>query len=141
MRRYVIDASALLRYLEQEAGWQTVKKLFEDALDRRVELMMSAVNWGEVFYFMLKAHGVQAARQRAAQFSMMPMRITPVSPADAENAATFRQDSKVPYADSFAGSLAQKEKATLITADFDFKTVAGVITVQFLPAKSTGPRP
>jgi predicted nucleic acid-binding protein len=48
----------------------------------------------------------------------------------------FKCDYKVPYADAYAGSLALRENATLVTADFDFKNVpAGSMKIEFLPAK------
>jgi predicted nucleic acid-binding protein len=60
-------------------------------------------------------------------------------PADkdlAASAAIFKYDFKVPFVDAFAGSLALHEKATLVTADYDFKSVpSGTIKIEFLPAK------
>jgi predicted nucleic acid-binding protein len=54
----------------------------------------------------------------------------------AKDAAAFKCDYKIPYADAYAGSLALGENATLVTADFDFKNVpAGSLKIEFLPAK------
>ena len=54
----------------------------------------------------------------------------------AEGAAIFKYDFKVPFVDAFAGSLALHENATLVTADYDFKSVpSGTIKIEFLPAK------
>jgi hypothetical protein len=57
-------------------------------------------------------------------------------------AAIFKYDFKVPYADAFAGALtlahsASPQRATLVTADFDFKSIpAGTIKIEFLPPKT-----
>jgi hypothetical protein len=55
----------------------------------------------------------------------------------------FRENFKVPYADSFAGSLTllysagqPKDQAVLVTADFDFKSVPkGTVKIEYLPKK------
>jgi hypothetical protein len=42
----------------------------------------------------------------------------------------------LPYADAFAGSLALRRAATLVTADFDFKSLpSGTLKIDFLPRK------
>jgi predicted nucleic acid-binding protein len=66
----------------------------------------------------------------------LPITIVAADKGHAEDAAVFKCDYKVPYADAYAGSLALRENATLVTADFDFKNVpAGSMKIEFLPAK------
>jgi hypothetical protein len=59
----------------------------------------------------------------------------------AESAGLFLERFKVPYADSFAGSLAADESATLVTADYDFKAVEKEIGVEFLPLRKRASSP
>lgn len=47
----------------------------------------------------------------------------------------------MPHTDAFAGSLAFREKATLVTADFDFKSATRTIKIEFLPDKKSKPVP
>ena len=49
----VIDACALMAYLEKEAGAQKVKELLVKASEGSNILLMTTVNWGEVFMFWL----------------------------------------------------------------------------------------
>jgi predicted nucleic acid-binding protein len=136
MNKYVLDSSALLRYIDDEAGSDTVLRVFKEARDGQCRLLMSAVNWGEVIFVTAKAHGVDAARELAAHLRCMPFQVVPVEPSDAEGAALFRHNFKVPYADAFAGHLALREDAALITADFDFKSLPNIpIKLEFLPKK------
>ena len=65
----------------------------------------------------------------------LPLKIVSVDASHAEEAAWFKEQFKVPYADAFAGALARREKLTLVTADYDFKSVGTAIKVEFLPAK------
>jgi|SRR5262249_35054893 len=135
MTTYVADASALLRYLDREPGFGRIAQLFKDAARGRCELVVSAVNWGEVIFVVYKAHGLTVARSTSSRLRALPFTIISVDADHAEAAGLFKEDFKVPYADAFAGSLALRQGATLITADFDFKLAAHAIRIEFLPTK------
>ena len=135
MKTYVLDASALLRFIEDESGAARVEELFNQAQKGRLHLVLSAVNWGEVYYVMARAKGADQAAAYSARFRNLPVEIVPADWLRAERAGRFREEFRMPYADSFAGSLAAELNATLVTADHDFKDAAGAITVEFLPVK------
>jgi len=135
MRAYVLDASALLRYLDRESGFERVATLLKQAAREDVRLMVSAVNWGEVASVLYKAHNASVARETISKLRALPLTITSVNADQAEEAGSFKQDFKTPYADAFAGSLAFREKATLVTADFDFKLASQSMRIEFLPNK------
>lgn len=142
MTTWVLDASAILRYTDQEPGHKRVRELFKQAAKGEAELLLSAVNWGEIVGALYKRVGMMRARTIAGSLAVLPINIAPVDAAHAEAAAIFKCDFKVPYADAFAGALtlahsAPPRRATLLTADFDFKSVpAGTIKIEFLPAKA-----
>ncbi len=135
MRAYVLDASALLRYLDRESGFERVATLLKQAAREDVRLMVSAVNWGEVASVLYNAHNASVARETISKLRALPLTITSVNADQAEEAGSFKQDFKTPYADAFAGSLAFREKATLVTADFDFKLASQSMRIEFLPNK------
>ena len=135
MRAYVLDASALLRYLDRESGFERVASLLKQAAREDVRLLVSAVNWGEVASVLYKAHNASVARETISKLRALPLTITSVNADHAEEAGSFKQDFKTPYADAFAGALAFREKATLVTADFDFKPAAHSLKIEFLPNK------
>jgi predicted nucleic acid-binding protein len=135
MSLYVVDASALLRYLDREPGFDRVAQLLKEAARGKSELLVSAVNWGEVISVIYKAHGLSVARSTSARMLALPMTIISVDADHAERAGILKPDFKLPYADAFAGALAQARGATLVTADFDFKSAAHAIQIEYLPAK------
>jgi PIN domain nuclease of toxin-antitoxin system len=45
---YVLDASAVLRFTDQEPGFDRVRTLFYQAAHGEIQLRLSAVNWGEI---------------------------------------------------------------------------------------------
>ncbi|HWR14465.1 MAG TPA: type II toxin-antitoxin system VapC family toxin [Terriglobales bacterium] len=138
---FVLDASAVLRFLDNEPGALEVERLIKDAAIGAHDLLMSAANWGEVFYIVLKAHGVVSAENIENRFQSLPINVLSVDPIVAREAAEFRFRFKVPFADSFAGALALRNNATLITADNDFRVVGNALKVSFLPNKSKGRTP
>jgi len=142
MTTFVLDASAVLRYTDKEPGYKRVAELLKQAFKGEIELLLSAVNWGEIVGALYKRVGMARARSIAGSLAALPITIVPVDTADAEAAAIFKCDFKVPYADAFAAALTlahsqPQHRATLVTADFDFKSVpAGTIKIEFLPAKA-----
>jgi predicted nucleic acid-binding protein len=133
----VLDASALLRFVDGETGSERVEELLNRARTGTVELLMSSINWGEVVYSVLKAHGAEQGRKLLPKLRSLPISVVSVDAAGADSAATFKHTYGIPYADSFAGSLAMNEHASLVTADHDFKALPeSLLEIDFLPAKS-----
>jgi PIN domain nuclease of toxin-antitoxin system len=138
MTTYVLDASAILRFSDKEAGFDRVRDLFIEAAQGKAELLLSAVNWGEIVGALYKRAGGLSAltNNLAANLAALPITVVPADKDLAASAAIFKYDFKVPFVDAFAGSLALHENATLVTADYDFKSVpSGTIKIEFLPAK------
>jgi PIN domain nuclease of toxin-antitoxin system len=135
MTEYVLDASALLRFLDREPGFDRIAGLLKQAMRGGIRLLVSAVNWGEVVSVLCRAHGLSAAKATASKLRALPLEIVAADAERAEEAGIFKEDFKVPYADAFAGSLAMREKATLVTADFDFKSATRSVAIEFLPDK------
>ena len=138
MTTYVLDASAILRFSDKEAGFDRVRDLFIEAAQGKAELLLSAVNWGEIVGALYKRAGGLSAltNNLAANLAALPLTVVPADKDLAASAAIFKYDFKVPFVDAFAGSLALHENATLVTADYDFKSApSGTIKIEFLPAK------
>ena len=129
---HTLDASAILRYLDNEAGADEIKKLFLDAYHQRTELYVSTVNWSEVLYTCQK----RGAPISLAKLSAAPVILIPVDEPIASLAAGYRLKFKLHLADTFALATATQTNSTLVTADYDFK-VPGTSpgAVHFLPKK------
>ncbi|MGC2112223.1 MAG: PIN domain-containing protein [Candidatus Korobacteraceae bacterium] len=132
---YVLDASSLLRLVDDEAGADRVEDLLNQARAGKTELLLSAVNWGEIVYILARPHISSRSRQMIDRLRGLPFRIVDVAGSSAEEAAWFKERFQVPYADAFAGALAYSQNITLITADYDFKPASSAMKVEFLPVK------
>jgi len=77
-RRYVLDANALVGYFEDRAiVADRVEQLLQGALSLDLPLLISAVNWGEVFYIEWKYQGESGAREAAARLNELPIAVIP----------------------------------------------------------------
>ena len=54
---YVLDASAILRFTDKEVGFERVRDLLMQAAKGNIELLLSAVNWGELAGALYKRAG------------------------------------------------------------------------------------
>ena len=58
MKNLVLDSYALLSYFEDEPGADKVQRLLEQAAKGKVSLLMSIVNWGEVYYSLCRSRSI-----------------------------------------------------------------------------------
>ncbi len=133
--RHVLDASAILRFLDDEPGADIVQQILETASRESEPVFISAVNWGEIVYVLLRGRGRQVAHEVCGSLASLAIEIVSVDAEMAEHAAIVKEDFKLPYADAFAAALALRENATLVTADYDFSHLSAQLRLKMLPGK------
>jgi predicted nucleic acid-binding protein len=121
MKKFVLDANALFDLVEAGPGFQKVEHLFQTAIQQHSWIVMSVLNWGELFYLLWQQRGEEAARRTMAGLSRLPLEIVPVDLAQAMKASELKAIHKVPYVDCIAAALAVLQRATLVTSDRDFE--------------------
>jgi predicted nucleic acid-binding protein len=121
IKTYVLDANAVLDLLANGPGADRVELLLKDADRVHTPLLVSVVNWGEVFYHSWQRHGEESARQTLADLSRLPIRIVPVGLPQVLKAGELKALHKIPYVDCLAAALATLNQATLVTSDRDFE--------------------
>ena len=132
MKKYVLDSYALLAYAEGEPGQDAVIEILGKALDHKAEILVSIINWGEMYYIALREGGENRAELYRTTLLKYPIAIYD---ADAEitlQAAKFKAFHKIPYADAFAAALAKLKKAELVTGDKKFKGVEKEIKIVWI---------
>ena len=126
---YVLDASALMAFFEDRAGGEKVEELLSKAAEAKRPLLMSVVNWGEVYYAIWRAHGEKPANTKLQETAQLPIELVDVDAELARLAASLKAQHNLPYADCFAACLAQTMKSALVTTDRDFECVARVLKI------------
>ena len=123
MKRIVLDASALMTFFEDRPGAEKVEDLIRLGVEGKRQLLMSVVNWGEVYYSTWRAKGPGVARKVLEDIAQLPLEIVDVNLELTHAAAEFHAEYKLPYTDCFAAALAAARKASLATSDKDFAHV------------------
>ena len=136
MTEYVLDASALIRYLDNEPGATRVGEIMAACATGQAEVCISAVQWGEVAGNLRKRFG--ASTEATVLVNLLPSKATivPVTGDRAVRAAALKVDRRLAYADGFAMDLAlDSADHVLVTADYGFKAVEDLAKIEFLPTK------
>ena len=129
----VLGAHGLLVFLEKEAGYEKVEQSFVAAVEKDKYLLMSSVNFGEVYYIVLRECGQDKAREIEKIIRTLPIEIIDVDIHLAREAARFKSAHKISYADCFAAALAKLHKGEVITGDKEFKALENEIKISWLP--------
>jgi predicted nucleic acid-binding protein len=136
MVTYVLDSSAILRYLDGEAGSDRVSDILKAHLVGKCEAIVSALHWGEVAGTVCKKRGPEAMDLALMQLSALEIQVVQVDGARAIRAALIKMKRTIPYVDAFGIELAtDSRERVFVTSDFDFKPASRDIKIEFLPAK------
>jgi PIN domain nuclease of toxin-antitoxin system len=136
MTIFVLDSSAVLRFFDKEAGWQRISAILDSYADRTCEVCISAVQWGEIAGRLRKHGGISEQDRVMQKLEALQLRVEPATHTLAVRAAELKIDRNISYADAFALDLAmQSDQHILVTADYDFKKVEDLATIEFLPVK------
>ena len=134
MATKVLDSWALIAFFEDEPAAAQVEKILADAAADRLKLLLSVVNWGQIYYNTMREVSPAAAEQKARDIAALPIEIVGVSDdlALARQAAIYKATHKMTYADCFAAALAKVKNSELVTGDPEFKEVEKEIKVVWL---------
>jgi predicted nucleic acid-binding protein len=132
VKTYVFDASALFIFLQNKPSAHKVNELLKEATRERAEILMSAVNYGEVHGIIKREFGPDRAAAVMNAVRPLPIRLIDATPARACAAADLKSKYKLHYVDGFAAALAIEFKATLVTSNSDFRKLGHGFAVSWL---------
>lgn len=118
----ILDASAVLAWLQQEAGWDRVDAVIERSV-------LSAANWSEV----LEKAGRAGRDQDKVSLLLqsLGLRVEPVTIEDAELAANLWQDMPaLSLADRLCLALAERLQLDAHTADKQWAGLRHVVVIR-----------
>lgn len=126
MATMVLDAHALMVLFNDESGADEVEKILLKAETGNPRLLMSVINWGEIYYSIMRGASQELADSKSHEIAGMRIELIPVDARDLElirQAAIFKATRRMSYADCFAAALAKTQNAELVTGDREFKVV------------------
>ncbi len=128
----ILDAHGLLVFLEKEAGFEKVESFFVSAVEKDNYLLMTTVNFGEVYYIVLRECGQDKVHEIEKIIRILPIDIVEVDLQLAREAARLKATKKISYADCFAAALTKIHKGELVTGDKEFKVVEDDIKLSWI---------
>jgi ribonuclease VapC len=142
MKQVVLDAYAILAWMQQECCAQVVSRLFSQAEQESIELFISSINAGEVYYRLYKTAGSKAAAdfKEALHQHEFPLMLVPASNARIWRACALKGRYRLSYADAFAVELAIDKGGQLVTGDPEILALSAQGVVDTCTLASIGDR-
>jgi len=132
IKTYVLDANAIVDFIESGQGAKTVERLLHEAHRQQNQVLVSVINWGEVLYLLWIRRGEQRARETMARLDPLPLQVIPIDRLQAVKAAEIKAVHKLAFVDSLAAALAELRKAVLVTGDRDFEKLGRRVSVLWI---------
>jgi uncharacterized protein len=128
----VLDSYALLAFFGDEPGADFVRSLLLKAEERDLELFMSVVNLGEVWYAIARTATPKTADQYIHEIQGMAISIVDADWGLTRKAAEYKAMGNIAYGDCFAAALAKNNKAELVTGNKEFESLEGEIKIAWI---------
>ena len=97
-----------------------------------VNLFLSLMNWGEIYYSVWKSKGEVLAEQSLLAMRELPVKLIDINYDLVYQAAKFKGQHSLSFADCFAAALAKIEDCPVLTGDKEFEAIKEKITIIWL---------
>lgn len=128
----LFDSRALLKFFQKEPGHEQVARLLEQTQRARAKKLLCAINLGEIIYITKRAFGDQKKIEVLAHIERLGFTILPVPNSLVFQAAEYKAEHSISYADSFALAAALDQKASIVTGDPEFRKVEHLVNVVWI---------
>ncbi len=133
----VLDAFPLLDFFLKKPGWERVGEILDDAIRNDVRHLLSAINFGEVRYTILRDAGEEQASITTKRILQGPIDIILPTFEHVMQASTFKSAGGISYADCFAAALALERDLPVLTGDKEFERLIPFgVKIEWLPEKT-----
>jgi ribonuclease VapC len=129
---FIFDSHALLKFFQKEKGHEKVTQLLEETRKTGGTKYINAINLGEIIYSTKREFGDQKKLEVLANIERLNFTILPVPNNLIFQAAEYKAQYSLSYADCFALASAVEYKATLVTGDPEFKKVEHLIDIVWI---------
>jgi PIN domain nuclease of toxin-antitoxin system len=115
---YVLDACALLAFINNEPGADRVEAILRDALNGNAEVFMNKINVFEVYYGIYRSQGKEKADEIYRLIQIQPINIIDaLDDAVFTEAARLKTKFRMSLADSIALGEAVYQNAVVVSSD------------------------
>ncbi len=128
-RALIFDSHALLRFFQKEKGHEKVMHILKDIEKSGGTKYINAINLGEIIYSTKREFGDQKKLEVLANIERLNFTILPVSNSLIFQAAEYKAQYSIAYANCFVLASALEHKATVVTGDPEFKKVEHLVRI------------
>jgi predicted nucleic acid-binding protein len=129
---FIFDSHALLKFFQKERGYEKVAHLLQEIRKTSAVKYINAINLGEIIYSTKKEFGDQKKLEVLANIERLNFTIRPIPNNLIFQAAEYKAQYALSYADCFALASAVEHKATLVTGDPEFKKVEHLVDIVWI---------
>ena len=129
---FIFDSHALLKFFQKEKGHEKVTHLLEEIRYSGGAKYVNAINLGEIIYSTKREFGDQKKLEVLANIERLNFTILPIPSPLIFQAAEYKAEYALSYADCFALASAVEYKATLVTGDPEFKKVEHLVNIVWI---------
>jgi predicted nucleic acid-binding protein len=132
---YVLDTSAWLTLIEDEAGADSVEELIEKARAGEIVVLISFMSFMEVYSITMQERDGNEVQARVDLMAALPGLRVDSTEALGLLAGELKAQHRLSVADAWIAALAQERHATLVHKDPEFEQVEATVKVLKLPYK------
>jgi ribonuclease VapC len=132
MRGFVLDSYALIAYFEDEPGAGDMEQILEQAEKGKAHLLISVVNWGEIYYSFYRSKGEEKAEESLLVIEQLPVEIIEIDRSLMYDAARLKAKHSIALGDCLAAALALNRDYSVVTGDRDFKKLQDQVKIEWI---------
>lgn len=132
MATKILDAFALMAFLHDEPGAATVENLIANAAEGKVNLAICTINLGEIWYSIARIVSAEKADDYIQEIQEMSIEVVIPDWALTRQAAIYKTNGNISYADCFAAALAKIRGGQVVTGDREFETLRDEVEIEWL---------
>ena len=124
MKTRVLDSWPIVEWIKgRQPATEVVATLLAESGAGTARLFMSAINVGEVYYYLRKQQSEELSEWWRESSRALPATIEVPTADDIWDAALLKGQYPIAYADAFAAALAQKYRCPLVTGDPELRSI------------------
>jgi ribonuclease VapC len=129
---FIFDSHALLKFFQKEKGYEKIVRLLEEIRKTGATKFLNVINLGEIIYSTKRDFGDQKKLEVLANIERLGFTILEVPKDLVYQAAEYKAEYSISYADCFALASAIEQKATIVTGDPEFKKVEQIVDIVWI---------
>ena len=126
---FIFDSYALLKVFQKEKGYENIVGLLGNIKKTRVTKYINIINVGEIIYTTKREFGDQKKLEVLASIERLNFTILQATNSLVYQAAEYKAQYRISYADCFVLASAIEHKATIVTGDPEFKKVEHLVGI------------